>query len=82
MSLVGPRPPLPNEVAQYTPYQRQRLEVTPGITCIWQVSGRSDIPFQEQVKMDLEYIENQSFCYDIELLLKTVPAVLKARGAY
>lgn len=82
MSLVGPRPPLPNEVAQYTPYQRMRLEVTPGITCIWQVSGRSDIPFQEQVKMDLQYIENQSFWYDIELLFKTVPAVLKARGAY
>jgi exopolysaccharide biosynthesis polyprenyl glycosylphosphotransferase len=82
MSLVGPRPPLPNEVAQYTPYQRQRLEVTPGITCIWQVSGRSDIPFHQQVKMDLEYIQKQSFWYDITLLFKTIPAVLNGHGAY
>jgi exopolysaccharide biosynthesis polyprenyl glycosylphosphotransferase len=81
MSLVGPRPPLPKEVAQYTPYQRRRLEVTPGITCVWQVSGRSDISFAQQVKMDLEYIDNQSFLYDIALLLRTVPAVLGARGA-
>ncbi len=81
MSLVGPRPPLPKEVAQYTPYQRRRLEVTPGITGVWQVSGRSDIPFAQQVKMDLEYIDNQSFWYDMVLLHKTVPAVLGARGA-
>jgi len=79
MSLVGPRPPLPKEVAQYTPYQRRRLEVTPGITGVWQVSGRSDIPFAQQVKMDLEYIDNQSFWYDMVLLHKTVPAVLGAR---
>jgi exopolysaccharide biosynthesis polyprenyl glycosylphosphotransferase len=82
MSLVGPRPPLPDEVAQYTFFQRQRLEVTPGITCIWQVSGRSEIPFAQQVKMDLEYIANQSFWYDMGLLLKTIPAVLKTRGAF
>jgi len=82
MSLVGPRPPLPIEVEQYTPYQRRRLAVTPGITCIWQVSGRSEIPFEKQVQMDLDYIANQSFWFDITLLLKTVPAVLKARGAY
>lgn len=82
MSLVGPRPPLPIEVAQYTPYQRRRLTITPGITCIWQVSGRSEIPFEKQVKMDLEYIANQSFWFDMALLLKTVPAVLKAKGAY
>ena len=81
MSLVGPRPPLPKEVAQYTPYQRRRLEVTPGITGVWQVSGRSSIPFPQQVNMDLEYIANQSFLYDIALLLKTVPAVLGARGS-
>jgi exopolysaccharide biosynthesis polyprenyl glycosylphosphotransferase len=81
MSLVGPRPPLPKEVAQYTPYQHQRLDVTPGITCVWQVSGRSDIPFPQQVNMDLEYIANQSFLYDIALLLRTVPAVLGARGS-
>jgi exopolysaccharide biosynthesis polyprenyl glycosylphosphotransferase len=82
MSLVGPRPPLPNEVAQYTPYQRQRLKVTPGITCIWQVSGRSRIPFPEQVEMDLKYIANQSFFYDLTLLLQTIPAVLGTQGAF
>jgi exopolysaccharide biosynthesis polyprenyl glycosylphosphotransferase len=82
MSLVGPRPPLPSEVAQYTPYQRRRLAVTPGITCIWQVSGRSNIPFPKQVELDLEYIANQSFWNDMMLLVRTVPAVLKAQGAY
>jgi lipopolysaccharide/colanic/teichoic acid biosynthesis glycosyltransferase len=82
MSLVGPRPPLPNEVVNYSPYQRQRLDVAPGITCIWQVSGRSEIPFHQQVEMDLQYIATQSFVGDIMLLLKTVPAVLKGRGAY
>lgn len=82
MSLVGPRPPLPVEVEQYTPYQRRRLAVTPGITCIWQVSGRSEIPFSKQVELDLQYIANQSFWYDMALLVKTVPAVLKAHGAY
>lgn len=82
MSLVGPRPPLPREVAQYTPYERQRLAVRPGITCVWQVSGRSDIPFKQQVEMDLHYIAKQSFFFDIVLLFKTIPAVLKAKGAY
>jgi len=82
MSLVGPRPPLPSEVAQYTPYQSRRLAVMPGITCIWQISGRSEIPFEKQVKMDLEYIANQSFWFDIALLLKTLPAILTAKGAY
>jgi len=82
MSLVGPRPPLLIEVEQYTPYQRRRLSVTPGLTCIWQVSGRSEIPFVKQVELDLEYIATQSFWNDIRLLLKTVPAVLKAHGAY
>ena len=82
MSLVGPRPAIPSEVAQYTPYQRQRLQATPGITCIWQVSGRSEIPFEQQVEMDLEYIRTQSFGKDIILLLKTIPAVIKAKGAF
>jgi lipopolysaccharide/colanic/teichoic acid biosynthesis glycosyltransferase len=82
MSLVGPRPPIPYEVAQYSAYQRQRLGVAPGITCIWQVSGRSDIPFPQQVEMDLDYINQQSFYLDIVLMFKTVPAVLKGRGAY
>lgn len=82
MSLVGPRPPLPNEVAQYTNYQYRRLSVTPGITCIWQISGRSKIPFEQQVEMDLEYIDKQSFWLDFVILLKTIPAVLRANGAY
>lgn len=82
MSLVGPRPPVPSEVADYTPHQWQRLKVTPGMTCIWQVSGRSEIPFHQQVELDLEYIARQSFWFDLELLIKTIPAVIKARGSY
>ncbi len=82
MSLVGPRPPLPNEVSQYSRADRLRLAVTPGITCIWQISGRSDIPFKQQVKLDIQYIEKQNLWFDLWVLLKTVPAVLKARGAY
>jgi lipopolysaccharide/colanic/teichoic acid biosynthesis glycosyltransferase len=81
MSLVGPRPPIPAEVAQYTLAQRRRLDVTPGLTCIWQVSGRSTIPFPKQVELDIQYIESQSFWLDLKLLLKTIPAVLLGRGA-
>jgi len=82
MSLVGPRPALPSEVAQYTPYQSQRLAVIPGITGIWQISGRSEIPFPQQVELDLQYIAKQSFWFDLLILLKTIPAVLSGRGAY
>jgi len=82
MSLVGPRPPLPSEVAQYSLADRRRLEVTPGLTCIWQVSGRGNIPFPEQVELDAQYIESQSLKLDFLLLFKTVPAVLFGRGAY
>ena len=82
MSLVGPRPALPSEVNQYSLQDRQRLEVIPGITCIWQVSGRSDIPFPQQVQLDVQYIQSQSVWLDIKLLLKTIPAVLLSRGAY
>lgn len=82
MSLVGPRPPLPSEVVEYKRSDYQRLDVLPGITCQWQVSGRSDIPFEQQVEMDIEYIEQQSLFNDIVLLLKTIPAVIFARGAY
>ncbi len=82
MSLVGPRPALPSEVNQYSLQDRQRLEVIPGITCIWQVSGRSNIPFPQQVQLDVQYIQSQSLLLDIELLLKTIPAVLLSRGAY
>jgi len=82
MSLVGPRPPVPREVAVYTLKDRRRLDVIPGLTCIWQVEGRGDVPFDQQVEMDLSYIESQSLWFDIKLLLKTVPAVLTGKGAY
>jgi lipopolysaccharide/colanic/teichoic acid biosynthesis glycosyltransferase len=82
MSLVGPRPPLPREVAHYTLEQRRRLEAKPGLTCIWQVSGRSEIPFEGQVALDLDYIDNQSLWLDLKLLLRTIPAVVSCRGAY
>lgn len=82
MSLVGPRPHLPCEVAQYSIEERRRLDITPGITCIWQVSGRSQLPFNKQVQLDLQYIESQSFWLDLKLLLKTIPAVIFGRGAY
>ncbi|WP_394200880.1 exopolysaccharide biosynthesis polyprenyl glycosylphosphotransferase [Shewanella waksmanii] len=82
MSLVGPRPALLTEVEQYSQHERCRLNVKPGITCIWQVSGRSDIPFDKQVQLDIDYIYQQSLAADINLLLKTIPAVLTARGAY
>ena len=81
MSLVGPRPALPEEVQRYTPLQRRRLEAKPGLTCIWQVSGRSQIPFEGQVALDLEYIRTRSFRGDLILLVKTIPAVLFGRGA-
>jgi len=82
MSLVGPRPPLPSEVARYSPSDRRRLDVTPGLTCIWQVSGRGDVPFPRQVEMDVEYIERQGFWFDLKLMVLTIPAVLRGRGAY
>ncbi len=82
MSLVGPRPPLPCEVIKYSRADRLRLAVTPGITCLWQISGRSDIPFEQQVQLDIQYIEKQTVWFDLIVLIKTVPAVLKARGAY
>jgi lipopolysaccharide/colanic/teichoic acid biosynthesis glycosyltransferase len=82
MSLVGPRPPVPSEVNEYSLADRRRLEVIPGITCIWQVSGRSEIPFEQQVELDVEYIQSQSVWMDIKLLLKTIPALLLGKGAY
>jgi lipopolysaccharide/colanic/teichoic acid biosynthesis glycosyltransferase len=82
MSLVGPRPPLPSEVELYTLAERRRLDVEPGITCIWQVSGRSEIPFDKQVELDIAYIDSQSVWGDVKLLLRTLPTVLKGRGAY
>ena len=82
MSLVGPRPPIPEEVARYEPWQRERLAVKPGLTCIWQVSGRSDIPFEQWVQMDIDYVRRCNFWLDLKLLLATIPAVLTGRGAY
>ncbi len=82
MSLVGPRPAVPQEVAQYTSYEKRRLHTIPGLTCFWQVSGRADIPFDQQVKLDIQYLESQSFLLDLWLLLRTVPAVICRKGAY
>jgi len=82
MSLVGPRPALPREVALYRVEERRRLDVMPGLTCIWQVSGRGDLPFPEQLTLDVYYIENRSLLLDIKLLLWTIPAVLFGKGAY
>ena len=82
MSLVGPRPPVPEEVLQYTLEHRKRLHVKPGLTCLWQISGRSDIPFSRQVELDKEYIRSRNFLNDFRILLKTIPAILSGRGAY
>jgi lipopolysaccharide/colanic/teichoic acid biosynthesis glycosyltransferase len=82
MSLVGPRPPLPEECTHYGEREMGRLLVKPGITCNWQVSGRSDLDFDTWVALDLEYIETWTLRQDVALLLKTVPAVLTGKGAY
>lgn len=82
MTLVGPRPPLPKETERYSITDRHRLSVKPGLTCIWQVNGRSEIPFEQQVEMDIAYIQQRSVSTDIKLLAKTVPAVVRGCGAY
>ncbi len=82
MSLVGPRPPVPSEFENYEDWEKARLEMPPGITGLWQVRGRSEIVFDEMVLMDLYYIENWSLRLDLQILLSTIPAVLKSRGAY
>ena len=82
MSLVGPRPPVPSEVQEYTLEDRKRLNVVPGITCLWQIKGRSDIPFKDQVRLDKEYILAPSVWKDIVILLKTIPAIIGGKGAY
>lgn len=82
MSLVGPRPPLPKEVDLYAPADRERLAVKPGVTCLWQIGGRSELSFSQQVALDKRYIQSQSLALDLKILLKTVPAVLSGRGAY
>ncbi len=80
MSLVGPRPPLPREVAQYELWQRRRLSMRPGLTCLWQVNGRNNIAFSKWMEMDLEYIDTWSLGSDIRILMKTIPVVLLGDG--
>jgi lipopolysaccharide/colanic/teichoic acid biosynthesis glycosyltransferase len=82
LSLVGPRPATLDEVAQYSHFEQKRLSVQPGLTCIWQVNGRGDIPFNEQVIMDYTYICERNLYTDVKLLFQTIPAVLNGRGAY
>jgi exopolysaccharide biosynthesis polyprenyl glycosylphosphotransferase len=82
MSFVGPRPPVPEEVDQYEDWQRRRLSMKPGLTCLWQVNGRSELGFDEWMKLDLEYIDTWSLGLDLKILLKTIPAVLSTKGAY
>ena len=82
MTLVGPRPPVPQEVALYEPWQRRRLSVPPGLTCLWQVSGRNEVGFEDWMYLDLQYIDHWSMGQDIGLLLKTVPAVVSGRGSH
>jgi lipopolysaccharide/colanic/teichoic acid biosynthesis glycosyltransferase len=81
MSLVGPRPPIPAEVERYEPWQRRRLSVTPGITCLWQVRGRNRISFQDWMRLDMEYIDRMSLGMDLKILVLTIPAVLRGSGA-
>jgi lipopolysaccharide/colanic/teichoic acid biosynthesis glycosyltransferase len=82
MSLVGPRPPLPREVAEYSEYDTQRLLVTPGCTGLWQVSGRNSLGFEEMVELDLQYIRERSFLFDIKIILKTVLVLFGSKDAF
>ncbi len=82
MSLVGPRPALPAEVIKYTPVQRLRLAVPPGLTGLWQVSGRSDLDFEQSIALDLQFVENRSLLLYVKILLMTIPAVTTGKGAY
>ncbi len=82
MSLVGPRPAVIAEVQKYNAHQRRRLAVVPGLTCIWQVSGRADLDFQQQVDLDIKYIRERSLWMDLKLIMMTIPAVLSGKGAY
>jgi lipopolysaccharide/colanic/teichoic acid biosynthesis glycosyltransferase len=82
MSLVGPRPPLPNEVEHYSPYAMRRLTVTPGITCLWQINGRCSVSFEEWMQLDNEYIDGWSPLADLAILARTIPAVIRKDGAH
>jgi len=81
MSLVGPRPPIPSEVERYEWKDRRRLSMKPGITCLWQINGRSNIPFEKWMKLDKEYIDNWSLWLDLKILAKTIPAIIRGSGA-
>jgi len=82
MSLVGPRPPLGREVDEYTPYQKQRLLVTPGCTGLWQCTSRNSVGFEEMVELDLEYIQNRSGAFDIKIIFKTITVIFGSKNAY
>jgi lipopolysaccharide/colanic/teichoic acid biosynthesis glycosyltransferase len=82
MSMVGPRPATFDEVMKYNEYQTKRLSVKPGLTCIWQVSGRATIPFKQQVEMDRKYIDSRSILLDLKLLILTIPAIISTKGAF
>lgn len=82
MSVIGPRPQIPSEVEDYTAEQGQRLLVKPGLTCLWQVSGRSHLDFSEWMELDREYVKNRSLLFDLKILARTLPAVIERKGAY
>jgi lipopolysaccharide/colanic/teichoic acid biosynthesis glycosyltransferase len=82
MSIVGPRPQVPDEVARYRPEHRARLQVKPGLTCLWQVSGRNDVDFEEWMRLDREYVRVRGLRTDLAILLRTLPAVIARKGAY
>ena len=82
MSIVGPRPQIPSEVERYQPWHYRRLEVMPGITCLWQISGRSAIGFDEWMRLDMEYVKMRSFLFDLKIILLTLPAIIARRGAF
>jgi lipopolysaccharide/colanic/teichoic acid biosynthesis glycosyltransferase len=82
MSLVGPRPAVPEEVEQYKRWQRRRLRMRPGLTCLWAVSGRDDVDFETWMKLDMQYIDNWSLALDWKIILRTIPQVLTGRGAH
>ena len=82
MSLVGPRPPFPEEVERYESWMLKRLAVQPGLTCLWQIKGRSDLSFEEWMRLDLEYVDRMTFLLDAKILLLTPAAVISGRGAY
>ena len=82
MTIVGPRPQIPSEVSRYTPGQALRLEAKPGLTCLWQVSGRSHLDFEEWMELDGDYVRRRGIAMDLMILLRTLPAVIERKGAY